>query len=115
MFSNHAVKLLPLFALLAAGCAAPTEGESESLGASLQAITNGSVYNLKLSKMSGDTGNCVDVAGNSSADGAKVEEWDCNTSDAQKFVAEDVGSGYWVFKHNGTNSCLNVDCPEQSS
>jgi len=115
MLRNKTASILSLFVLLGAGCAAPTEGDEEVTAEQGQAITSGTTYTMKLSKMSGDTGNCIDVAGNSSADGAKVEEWDCNGSNAQNFIAEDMGSGYWRFRHSGTNGCLNVQCPEQSS
>ncbi len=115
MHRNKISALLSLFVLLGAGCAAPTGSDEEATSEQHQAITNGTVYTMKLSKMSGDTGNCVDVAGNSSSDGAKVEEWDCNSSGAQNWIAEDMGSGYWRFRHSGTGGCLNVSCPEQSS
>jgi GH18 family chitinase len=113
MLRNKIVLHFSLLAWMGAGCAAPTSGGQ--MDEVSEAVTNGTVYTLKLSKMSGDTGNCVDIAGNSSADGAKVEEWDCNSSGAQNLVAEDMGGGYWRFRHDGTNSCLNVDCPEHSS
>jgi hypothetical protein len=103
---------LSSFVLLVAGCAAPMERE-QTLDESQDALTNGTIYTLKLSKMSGDTGNCVDVNANSPDNGGNVQEWDCNSSDAQKYVAEDMGSGFYRLRHNGTNECIQVDCPEQ--
>ncbi len=97
-----------------AGCTVPSADESEILGETSDALSNGATYVLKLPKMSGDTGNCVDVDGNSSSNGANVHEWDCNSSDAQRFVAEDMGSGFYRLRHKNTDKCIQVDCPEQS-
>lgn len=72
------------------------------------AITAGATYYLKLPKMVGDTGNCLDVYGLATADKAPIDEWDCNGSAAQKFVSVDVGGGYYQLKNTNSGKCLNV-------
>ncbi|MEU9662710.1 RICIN domain-containing protein [Streptomyces chartreusis] len=49
------------------------------------------------------TGQCLDVSGGSTADGADVIGWSCNGTDNQKFKAVDLGDGYdfkLVAKHS---------------
>ena len=76
---------LPLcLSLLVTGCA--PEGVDQDIESSSSAITAGAVYSLKLSKMSGDTGNCVDVTGKSLVNGGNIEEWSCNGGVAQEFI-----------------------------
>ncbi|WP_434390701.1 RICIN domain-containing protein [Melittangium boletus] len=41
------------------------------------------------------TGKCVDVASGSNADGAKIQQWDCNGTTAQKFRISPTSGGYW--------------------
>jgi glucosylceramidase len=33
-----------------------------------------------------NSGKCLDVSGNSTANGAKVQQWDCNGTTAQSFT-----------------------------
>jgi hypothetical protein len=89
------------------GCSASpdTELDGESIGTTRQAITHGTTYTIKVPLIT--NGGCVDVNGNSSADGANVQEWSCNGSSAQNFVATDHGGGWFSLKHQGTNGCLN--------
>jgi hypothetical protein len=88
------------------GCTAPGTHGSETLGESAAAISGGTVYNLKLPLL---TNSCVNVASNSSSNGAKVDEWQCNGTTAQNWVASDLGNGYFNLTHQGTNQCLNLN------
>jgi hypothetical protein len=74
----------------AVGCSGPLSDDSPEPVEG--AITAGTTYYLKLPRMAGDTGNCLDVYGLATADKARIDEWDCNGSAAQKFVAVAVGA-----------------------
>jgi hypothetical protein len=102
-------RLSVCLAVVITGCAAPLVGEPEQpTEESDEAITAGTVYKLTLPKMSGDTGNCVDVAGASLNNGANIQEWDCNGGVAQQFVAEAGPSPYFRFKNTNSGKCLNI-------
>jgi hypothetical protein len=94
--------------LVACGCGAPSIGEQEPFEETGEAVTGGTTYNLKLPKMSGDTGNCADVAGASTSNGAQIDEWDCNGSNAQKFQAVDLGGGYYQLKNTNSGLCIDI-------
>jgi len=85
---------------------------AENVEQTSDAVTSGSIYALKLPWMSGDTGNCIDVAGASLDNMAKIEEWDCNGTGAQSFYADTPitvnGIQYWRFKNTHSGKCLNV-------
>jgi hypothetical protein len=87
------------------GCTAPG-AETEVLGETSAAITNGATYIIHAPSLANK---CVDVNGNSSANGANVQLWTCNGGSAQNWVAIDKGGGYWAFQHQGTNQCMNRD------
>ncbi|RKH37174.1 RICIN domain-containing protein [Corallococcus llansteffanensis] len=53
------------------------------------------------------TNKCIDVASSSTADGAKVQEWDCNGTNAQKFHISPTSDGY--FKIINVNSGKGLD------
>jgi predicted chitinase len=106
MFEVRRQALRAFSIFLVAGCnALPTDAPTEHVD---QQLTGGTTYVIKLPKMSGDTGNCVDVAGASLVNQAKVQEWDCNGTAAQSFVAEDMGGGYFRLKNTNSGKCLNI-------
>src|SRR5438552_10657062 len=92
----------------AGGCNVPGNRDEAPVERLQQALTGNTTYTLKLPKMVGDTGNCVDVADASLANQANVQEWDCNGTGAQAFLAEDVGGGYFRLKNTNSGKCLNV-------
>src|SRR5262249_51958151 len=100
--------------MVLAGCISPTVENSEDLVSTSDALTNGMIYTLKLSKMSGDTGNCVDVNGASTDNGGNIQEWNCNGTGAQSFKAVDMGGGYFQLVNTHSGKCIQVDCPEQN-
>ena len=95
--------------LVAAGCAVSTPDEQDpSILTSQDAITVGTAYTLTLPKMSGDKGNCVQVAGASLNNKANIQEWDCNGAAEQQLVAEAGPSPYYRFKNVNSGKCLSV-------
>jgi hypothetical protein len=51
---------------------------------------------------------CVDVANNERRNGANIQVWDKNQSDAQLFSFKHIGSGRWkIFNKNGLAVCLD--------
>jgi len=67
-------------------------------------ITSGGTYKLTHA----GTGMCLDVASNSSAANANVDQWNDNGTTAQQWVITDMGGGYYKLNHKGTNQCLDV-------
>ncbi|MDC0709173.1 RICIN domain-containing protein [Stigmatella sp. ncwal1] len=59
------------------------------------------------------TNKCIDVASSSTADGAKVQQWDCNGTNAQKFRISPTSGGYW--KIINVNSGKGLDIAENST
>lgn len=59
------------------------------------------------------TNKCIDVDSSSTADGAKVQQWDCNGTNAQKFHISPTSDGY--FKIINVNSGKGLDIKEVST
>jgi hypothetical protein len=59
------------------------------------------------------TGKCIDISGSSTADGAKVQEWDCNGTFAQRFHIAPTAGGY--FKIINVNSGKGLDIKDVST
>lgn len=59
------------------------------------------------------TNKCIDISSSSTADGAKVQEWDCNGTNAQRFHIAPVGGGY--FKIINVNSGKGLDIKDVST
>jgi hypothetical protein len=59
------------------------------------------------------TNKCIDVASSSTADGAKVQQWDCNGTNAQKFHISPTSDGFW--KIINVNSGKGLDIAEVST
>jgi len=55
------------------------------------------------------TNKCMDVASGSTADGAKVQQWDCNGTNAQKFHISPTSDGYWKIINVNSNKSLDID------
>ncbi len=54
------------------------------------------------------TNKCIDVDSASTADGAKVQEWDCNGSNAQKFHVSPTSDGYFKIINVNSNKALDI-------
>jgi chitinase len=57
-------------------------------------------------------GKCLDAAGAATANGTRVQQWTCNSTNAQRWSRFDVGSGYVRFGNaNNTNQVIDVSGP----
>ncbi|WNG29145.1 beta-mannanase [Cystobacter fuscus] len=54
------------------------------------------------------TNKCVDVASGSTADGAKVQQYDCNGNNAQKFHISPTSDGYWKIINVASGKGLDI-------
>ncbi|WP_257456897.1 RICIN domain-containing protein [Archangium lipolyticum] len=54
------------------------------------------------------TNKCVDIASASTADGATVQQWDCNGTNAQKFHISPTSDGYWKIINVNSNKALDI-------
>jgi beta-glucanase (GH16 family) len=57
---------------------------------------------------SAQTGKCIDVPGSSTADGAKLQQWTCNGTHAQRFRAIDLGGGAFEILNVGSDKAFDV-------
>jgi hypothetical protein len=53
-------------------------------------------------------GKCMDVQSNQTANGTKIQLWQCNGTRAQSFRIEDVGGGAVRIVNNSSNKCVDV-------
>jgi hypothetical protein len=69
-----------------------------------QPAVNGQNYKIRF----GHSGKCIDIASNSIASGARVQQWTCNGNGNQRVMVEDQGGGFsrLRFKHSG--QCADV-------
>ncbi|AKJ06226.1 ricin-type beta-trefoil lectin protein [Archangium gephyra] len=51
---------------------------------------------------------CIDIAASSTADGAKVQLWDCNGTNAQKFNLAPTSDGYWKIINVNSGKGLDI-------
>ena len=51
---------------------------------------------------------CLDVDSASTANGARIQQWSCNGTNAQRFTIEDRGGGNYRLRNAGSNKCLDV-------
>ncbi|SET60164.1 Thaumatin family protein [Stigmatella erecta] len=54
------------------------------------------------------TGKCIDIAASGTADGTKVQQWDCNGTNAQKFRISPTSGGYWKIINVNSGKGLDV-------
>ncbi|MFO0586618.1 MAG: RICIN domain-containing protein [Polyangiaceae bacterium] len=54
------------------------------------------------------TGHCLDISGSSVADGAKVQEWTCNGTNAQVFHVAPTGDGYYSILNVNSKKSIDV-------
>jgi hypothetical protein len=96
------VLVLASAATAAAGCAA----DGPPLLASAAAVSAGTSYRFHTAVAAA---NCLDVAGNASADRTKLQEWECNGSGAQLFRVDALADGASRLVHPGSGKCVDVD------
>ena len=51
---------------------------------------------------------CVNVQARGTADGTKIQLYDCNQTSAQSFVVQDAGGGFVSFVNTNSGKCLDV-------
>ena len=95
------------------GCAADEPAAPEQTGQSEHAVIVSSITEGDYVIHSVATNKCIDISGSSTADGAKVQEWDCNGTNAQKFHISPTDSGYW--KIINVNSQKGLDIKDVST
>jgi Ricin-type beta-trefoil lectin domain. len=98
------VILLALYITLLPQLPNSRNGIIEAEAAVPQYIENG-VYTIS-PKCASDK--VVDIAGGSTADGANVQLYDSNSSNAQKYMLQYTGNGYYIIRNVGSNKVLDV-------
>ncbi|OXA90059.1 hypothetical protein B0A66_13740 [Flavobacterium hercynium] len=68
-------------------------------------IVSGGVYKLTHK----GTNQCLDVSDGSTQQGANVQQYTGNDTDAQRWVITKESDGFYKLTHKGTNQCLDVD------
>lgn len=68
-------------------------------------IVSGGIYKLTHK----GTNQCLDVSDASTQQGANVQQYTSNDSDAQRWVITKESDGFYKLTHRGTNQCLDVD------
>ena len=58
--------------------------------------------------VAGNSGKCMDVAGGSTSNGARLQQYVCNGTSAQLFRTEPVGNGYYRIVNLASQKCLDV-------
>ena len=59
--------------------------------------------------ISASSGKCVDVTASSTADGANVQQYQCNGTGAQKFDVANMGDGWYRLLNSNSGKALDVD------
>jgi len=87
-----------------AGLAAMAVLACSSLGAAAPANAATTYQTLR----NWHSGKCLDVAGGSQADGARVQQYTCNGTPAQKWTKDPTDSGYFQLEVAVSGDCLTV-------
>ena len=82
--------------------------EPQALDSMAQAAIVSSITEGDYVIRSAMTSKCLDVSNGSTADGAKVQEWDCNGSAAQTFRLTPTTDGYWKFINAASGKALDI-------
>jgi hypothetical protein len=61
------------------------------------------------------SGKCIDVEAASMDNGARIQQYECNGSDAQKFRIQDAGNGNVRLQNVKSGKCLDVDASSQAN
>ncbi|WP_223642882.1 RICIN domain-containing protein [Corallococcus sp. EGB] len=94
-----------------AGCSGPETGDTAQAAvgqvesaAVVSTITEGD-YVIRSVR----TNKCIDVASSSTADGAKVQQWDCNGTNAQKFHISPTSGGFYKIINVNSGKALDIE------
>jgi hypothetical protein len=68
-------------------------------------VLDGKIYTLT----GGFSGKCLDVAGGATNNGAKLQQWECNGSRAQKFQFKRVRDDLWSFASVNQGRCVSAE------
>lgn len=96
-----------ILTLLAAACGPAEDFSDETLtdssaNISISSSTDYTIVGVASSK-------CLQVAGNSTANLARIQLATCNGSSAQNFRVESVSSGYYQIRNVSSNKCVDVE------
>ncbi|XXY21448.1 RICIN domain-containing protein [Sorangium sp. So ce216] len=94
--------------LLLGACAASNPESSEETAQDAGAVIVSSVTEGDYIVRSLATGKCLDVSSASVANGADVQEWSCNGTNAQRFHVSPVGDGYFKIVNVNSGKALDV-------
>ncbi|MEU1438556.1 RICIN domain-containing protein [Streptomyces sp. NPDC005786] len=78
----------------------PVTGSADAAG-----VVNGARYRL----VNANSGDCLDVAGDSRAVGGNVQQWTCNGLAPQEWTLRARGSGYFTLTGRNSGLCLDVE------
>lgn len=67
-------------------------------------VVGGAIYEIR----SRHSNKCLDISGSSTANGAKVQQWTCNNSKAQRFKMKSYANGRFALVNVASNRCLDV-------
>jgi len=97
-----------LSALLSGCLVAGDEADEEDSDQTENAAVVSSIAEGDYVIHSAATNKCIDVSASSAADGAKVQEWDCNGTNAQKFHIAPTSGGYFKIINVNSNKGLDI-------
>jgi chitinase len=90
------------------GCAIEAPESSEEISRMEGDVIVSSITEGDYVIRSAMTQKCIDISSSSTADGAKVQEWDCNGTNAQKFHISPTSDGYWRIINVNSNKGLDI-------
>ncbi|MFY0522572.1 glycoside hydrolase family 19 protein [Archangium gephyra] len=90
------------------GCAMEAPESSEEISRMEGAVIVSSITQGDYVIRSAMTQKCIDISSSSTADGAKVQQWDCNGTNAQKFHISPTSDGYWKIINVSSNKGLDI-------
>ena len=112
MVRGTLLRCVSLVGVMGLGGCAPEALESQQAPEALAQVESAAVVS---SISEGDyvirsamTGKCVDIDNGSSADGAKVQQWDCNGTNAQKFHISPTSDGFWKIINVNSGKGLDI-------
>lgn len=97
-----------LSALGGCGGAEPASAALEPVGQVEGAAIVGTITEGTYVIRSVMTNKCIDVASSSTADGAKVQQWDCNGTNAQRFRVAPTSGGYFSIINVNSSKALDI-------
>ncbi len=65
--------------------------------------------NVVYSLVNRHSNKCLDVSASNPNNGAKIQQWDCNNTNAQAFRLRDMGTGRYMLVNVNSNRCLDIE------